>query len=177
MRRHATVVLTGALVVGGLAAVAVRFGESLWALTAPPDRLGAVVADAEPGRAGRRASDSVAAVVPPPARADSTSTARASRAVRGADAHPMSGPVARVGARITVPDQDSTETVGDGPSNAMPGEPAFTVEVQGGRTIYRMNGELIVDPDHPREDLVENGFEYRFGKRGLEKFKLWEVAR
>jgi hypothetical protein len=32
-----------------------------------------------------------------------------------------------------------------------PGEPAFTMEVQRGQTVYRMNGDLVVDPEHQRE--------------------------
>ena len=177
VQRYATLVLTCVLVVGGLAAVTLRFGEARWALTAPADRLGAVVADAEAERPGRRAPGSAHAAIPRPERADSAATARARRADGGAVADARPDPFARVGARTVVADPGSGDTPGDGPSNAMPGEPAFTMEVQRGQTVYRMNGDLVVDPEHQREEPVEGGYEYRFGKRGLEKVKLWEVRR
>ena len=86
------------------------------------------------------------------------------------------GPL-RLGARVTVPDSTPTPAPAETAESGEPGEPAFTMEVERGRTIYRMNGDLIVDPEQQREEPVEAGFEYRFGKRGLEKFKLWEVRR
>ena len=71
-------------------------------------------------------------------------------------------------------DRDADE----GRRPAVSGEPTFTTEVAHGRTIYRINGDLLLDPGHLRGDPVEAGCEYRFGHRGLEKVKaLWEVRR
>jgi len=170
--------LAGALIAGGLAMVVVLFGESLWALTAPPDRLGLMVADDAPGPAGQRGPDTVASVIAPSTRAGALPAARASQDAGAPVTRQTPDAVARVGARITVPAAAPTEAAADAADLATaPGELAVTMEVQGGRTIYRMNGDLVVDPDRQREDLVEAGFEYRFGMRGLEKVKLWEVRR
>jgi hypothetical protein len=51
------------------------------------------------------------------------------------------------------------------------------VAAQRGPTVQRVNGDVLVDGGPPRDELVEAGFEYRFGTRGLEKVKLWEVRR
>jgi len=176
MRRHAAVALAWALAIGGLGAIGMRYGESLWALTAPPDRSSVATAEAERERPTGRALDSVAM-----SRSSALAQPAGSAGViasRGAGvAHALADPLVRLGARAVVPDAAPTEAAAEVSSSTEPGEPAFTMEVQGGRTIYRMNGDLVVDPDQQREEPVEVGFEYRFGKRGLEKVKLWEVRR
>ena len=175
MGRYAAVAVIATLVVGGLATAAWRVGPTLWTLTTPADRLGALVADAERELTRGRPAAPGAGAIAPAALADSTptrsTTSRAAAMVDGSR-----GPV-RLGARVTVSDSTPTQAPGEMAESREPGEPAFTMEVQRGQTIYRMNGDLIVDPEHQREEPVEAGFEYRFGKRGLEKFKLWEVRR
>jgi hypothetical protein len=180
MGRAAAVAVLAAIVVGGLATAAWRWGPTVWTLTTPADRLGALVADAE-RELTRGTIAPRAGVIAPPALADSSRTSRATTtrstmsraAVVGEGAR---GPV-RLGARVTVSDSTPTPPPGETAESGEPGEPAFTMEVERGRTIYRMNGDLVVDPEHQREEPVEAGFEYRFGTRGLEKFKLWEVRR
>jgi hypothetical protein len=176
MGRYAAVVVTGAVVVGGLATAAWRVGPTLWTLTAPADRLGALVADAERELTGGRPATPGAGAIAPGALADSTRAARATSSRAPAIDDGSRAPV-RLGARVTLSDSTPTPAPGEMAESREPGEPAFTMEVQRGQTIYRMNGDLIVDPEHQREEPVEAGFEYRFGKRGLEKFKLWEVRR
>jgi len=170
--------LVGALIAGGVAVIVVELGESLWALTAPPDRQGLFTAQVEPGLTSPRAPGVEAGVTAPMTRTAVLSTPGAGRNAASPVAGERLDAVARVGARSTLAGPAPTEAVADAPDLATaPGEPAVTMEVQGGRTVYRMNGDLVVDPDRQREDLVEAGVEYRFGLRGLEKVKLWEVRR
>ena len=183
--RFATVGLITVLVAGALVAAALRFGETLWALTAPADRFGALVADAEREVAGqgvsaresletlRPAADAVVPALPPsPARSPSRVRSATPGATVGDGERP---PVARVGARVVVPSATPSDPSAD--VAAGEAEPAVTMEVKGGQTVYRMNGDLVVDPGQQREEPVEVGFEYRFGKRGLEKIKLLEVRQ
>jgi hypothetical protein len=173
--RYAAVALLAAVAVGGLATAAWRLGPTVWTLTAPADRLGALVADAE-RELTRGTAAPGAGVIAPGALADSSRTARSTTSRAAAVGDGARGPL-RLGARVTVTDATPTPAPADMAESGEPGEPAFTMEVERGRTIYRMNGDLIVDPEQQREEPVEAGFEYRFGKRGLEKFKLWEVRR
>ncbi len=184
MRRLAATLSISALTVGGLAATAIYAGPTLWALTAPADRLGALVAQAERDLAQRRAAnatpgadalgaDGLALTGASRATAASRGNASSSTAVDDARREPFS----RVGARTSLAEPT--------PAPARPGEaavsgeaePAFTVEVVRGQAVYRMNGDVIGDPGQHGEQMVEAGYEYRFGKRGLEKVKLWEVRR
>jgi hypothetical protein len=195
MARSAALVLTGALVLGGLAAAAARFGEPLWVLMAPPDRLAALVSPIDPAALTPRAPDGgrdgvanrvpnrVAAVgrapKPPDApAADRASTSEAA-AVVGTAGDGSTPPVARLGARVAVTAPAPTEIADEGAAaGGEPGAPTFTTEVQNGRTIYRVNGDLLLDPGHLRDgEPVEVGWEYRFLQRGLEKVTLWEVRR
>ena len=89
----------------------------------------------------------------------------------------IAAPVARLGARVAVTEQAPTEIADEGAVRGEPGAPTFTTEVQNGRTIYRVNGDLLLDPGHLRGEPVEVGWEYHFGQRGLEKVTLWEVRR
>ena len=170
MARFAAVAMLAAVVVGGVTTAAWRLGPTVWTLTAPADRLGTLIADAE-RELTRGTTAPGGGVIAPPALADSSRTARVAAVGEGAR-----GPL-RLGARVTVPDSTSAPAPAETAESGELGEPAFTMEVERGRTIYRMNGDLIVDPEHQREGPVEAGFEYRFGKRGLEKFKLLEVRR
>ncbi len=174
MGRAAAVAVVAAVVVGGLATAVWRVGPTLWTLSAPADRLGALIADAERELTRGTIAPS-AAVITPPALVDSSRPARATPS-RAAAVEGARGPL-RLGARATVSDSTPTPVPAETAESGELGEPAFTMEVERGRTIYRMNGDLIVDPEQQREEPVEAGFEYRFGKRGLEKFKLWEVRR
>lgn len=175
MGRYAAVAVIAAVAVGGLATAAWRVGPTLWTLSAPADRLGALIADAE-RELTRGTTAPSAGVSAPPALVDSSRPARANPSRAAVVGEGARGPL-RLGARVTAPDSTSTPAPAETVESGEPGEPAFTMEVERGRTIYRMNGDLIVDPEQQREEPVEAGFEYRFGKRGLEKFKLWEVRR
>src|SRR5262245_30696560 len=176
VRLAATLGLT-ALLVGGLAAAAIHLGPALWALTAPADRLGALVAEAERELAQRRGP----AVAPGPGAMAGSSPPAATRATTPGRApavdHAERAPVARVGARVSVTEPTTAAPPSGEAAVGSEGEPAFTVEVVRGQTVYRMNGDLVLDPGQHPEEMVEAGFEYRFGKRGLEKVKLWEVPR
>jgi hypothetical protein len=173
--RFAAVAVLAAVAVGGVAMAAWRLGPTVWTLTAPADRLGTLIADAE-REPTRGTTTPGAGVIAPPALADSSRTARATTSRVAAVGEGARGPL-RLGARVTVPDSTSAPAPAETAESGELGEPAFTMEVERGRTIYRMNGDLIVDPEHQREGPVEAGFEYRFGKRGLEKFKLLEGRR
>lgn len=194
MARSAALVLTGALVLGSLAAAATRFGEPLWVLMAPADRLAALVPPIDPAamtprapdgrrdRVANRVPDRAAAVGRAPKSADATAPDRASTseaaAVVGADGDGSGTPVARLGARVAVTEPAPTEIADEGAAaGGEPGAPTFTTEVRNGRTIYRINGDLLLDPGHLRGDPVEVGWEYQFLHRGLEKVTLWEVRR
>ena len=194
MARSAALVLTGALVLGSLAAAATRFGEPLWVLMAPADRLAALVPPIDPAAMTPRAPDGgrdrvanrvpgrAAAVGRAPKSADATAPDRASTseaaAVVGADGDGSGTPVARLGARVAVREPSPTEIADEGTAaGGEPGAPTFTTEVRNGRTIYRINGDLLLDPGHLRGDPVEVGWEYQFLHRGLEKVTLWEVRR
>jgi hypothetical protein len=193
MARSAALVLTGALVLGGLAAAAARFGEPLWVLIAPPDRLAALVSPIDPAavtprapeggrnRVATRVPNGAAAAGRAPKAADATAPERASTseaaAVAGAAGDGSALPVARRGARVAVTEPAPTEIADEGAVRAEPGAPRFTTEVQNGRAIYRVNGDLLLDPGHLRGEPVEVGWEYHFGQRGLEKVTLWEVRR
>ena len=96
----------------------------------------------------------------------------------GADGDGSGTPVARLGARVAVTEPAPTEIADEGTAaGGEPGAPTFTTEVRNGRTIYRINGDLLLDPGHLRGDPVEVGWEYQFLHRGLEKVTLWEVRR
>jgi hypothetical protein len=176
--RGAATLLVGGLLATGLIAAAIHAAPTLWQLTAPADPLGALVAEAERELADRRPPEPVAAdgargltgvVSRVPVRA---TVPRAS--AFGDAGRP---PFARVGARMSVAVPPSTPTPPDEAAISGEVEPAFTVETVRGQTVYRMNGDLVLDPGQHREEMVEAGYEYRFGKRGLEKVKLWEVRR
>lgn len=193
MTRSAALVLTGALVLGAIAATAAHFGEPLWVLMAPPDRLAALVSPTDPAAVTPRAPDGgrnrVANRVPngagaagrAPKPADASAPDRASTseaaAVAGAAGDGSGTPVARLGARVAVTEQAPTEIADEEAARGEPGAPRFTTEVQNGRPIYRVNGDLLLDPGHLRGEPVEVGWEYHFGQRGLEKVTLWEVRR
>ena len=194
MTGSAALVLTGALVLGAIAATAARFGEPLWVLMAPADRLAALVPPIDPAamtprapdggrdRVANRVPDRAAAVGRAPKSADATAPDRASTseaaAVVGADGDGSGTPVARLGARVAVTEPAPTEIADEGAAaGGEPGAPTFTTEVRNGRTIYRINGDLLLDPGHLRGDPVEVGWEYQFLHRGLEKVTLWEVRR
>jgi hypothetical protein len=194
MARFAAPALGGVLVVGALAVVAMRFGEPLWALTAPADRLAVLVSpvDLKPvagrppdhvvrDRLAGRSPDRAAAASRTPKAADSTAEARATTSATaleaGATGDGWATPSVRLGTRMTVTEPAPTEMPDDVAVSSEPGAPTFTTDVQGGRTVYRMNGDLLLDPGHLRGEPVEVGFEYRFGQRGLEKVTLWEVRR
>jgi hypothetical protein len=187
--RFAALGLAGALMLGGLAAAAVHFGESLWVLTAPPDRLAALLSSVEsapvidraPDRVGDRVANRAAAASRAPKRGDSSVPTRATTANAAAGAgaadDESTTPAARVGARIAVSEPATTEIADEVAAGGEARAPTFTTEVQNGRTIYRVNGELLLDPGHMRGEPVEVGFEWHFGQRGLEKVKLWEMRR
>jgi hypothetical protein len=189
MARLAVLALAGALMLGGLAAAAVRFGDSLWVLTAPPDRLAALLSSVESAPVIDRAPDRIhdgvanraAAASRAPKRGDASVPARAttSNAAAGAGAadDESTTPLARVGTRIAVSEPAPTEIPDEVAAGGEARAPTFTTEVDNGRTIYRVNGELLLDPGHMRGHPVEVGFEWHFGQRGLEKVTLWEVRR
>jgi hypothetical protein len=187
--RIAALALAGALMLGGLTAAAMRFGESLWVLTAPPDRLAALVSPVEsalvidhaPDRVRDRVADHAAAVRRAPELGDSSVPGRATTSNAAADAGAADDeptpPVARVGTRVAVTEPAPTEIPDEVAAGDEPRAPTFTTEVQNGRTIYRVNGDLLLDPEHMRGQPVEVGSEYRFGQSGLEKVPLWEMRR
>jgi hypothetical protein len=187
--RIAALALAGALMLGGLTAAAMRFGESLWVLTAPPDRLAALVSPVEsalvidhaPDRVRDRVADRAAAVRRAPELGDSSVPGRATTSNAAADAGAADDeptpPVARVGTRVAVTEPAPTEIPDEVAAGDEPRAPTFTTEVQNGRTIYRVNGDLLLDPEHMRGQPVEVGSEYRFGQPGLEKVPLWEMRR
>jgi hypothetical protein len=187
--RIAALALAGALMLGGLTAAAMRFGESLWVLTAPPDRLAALVSPVEsalvidhaPDRVRDRVADHAAAVRRAPELGDSSVPGRATTSNAAADAGAADDeptpPVARVGTRVAVTEPAPTEIPDEVAAGDEPRAPTFTTEVQNGRTIYRVNGDLLLDPEHMRGQPVEVGSEYRFGQPGLEKVPLWEMRR
>jgi len=168
----------GVLIAGALGAAAIQAGPTLWALTAPADRLGALVADAERELAQRRP--------PEPALADGARSLTGSL-TRVSARTTVSGPAAiddarhvpfaRVGARISLAAPTPAQAQPEDATVSGEVEPAFTVETVRGQTVYRMNGDLVLDPGQHQDEMVEAGYEYRFGKRGLEKVKLWEVRR
>jgi hypothetical protein len=179
MRRRAATLSIGTLTVVGLAATAIYAGPTLWALTAPADRLGALVAEAERDLAQRRAQNAASG-------ADALALTGASRAIaasRDNASSPTAGddarrePFSRVGARISVTEPPPAPARLGEVAVGGEAEPVFTVEVVRGQTVYRMNGDVIGDPGQHGEQMVEAGYEYRFDKRGLEKVKLWEVRR
>src|SRR5262245_9840987 len=179
VRLAATLGLT-ALLVGGLATATIHLGPTLWALTVPADRLGALVVEAERERAQRRPPDPVLADGARGLIASSSLVSpRAAAPGRAAVDDVRRAPFARVGARISVAERTPAPAQPGEPPVSDEGEPAFTVETVRGQTVYRMNGELVLDPGQHRqeEERVEAGYEYRFGTRGLEKVKLWEVRR
>src|SRR5262245_43280636 len=103
MRRLAATLLVGVLIVGGLVTAAIYVGPTLWVLTAPADRLGALVAEAERERAQRYPPE------PPPADGARGLTGLVSRVSARATAAGATvvddaprAPFARVGARISV---------------------------------------------------------------------------
>jgi hypothetical protein len=187
--RIAALALAGTLMLGGLAVAAMRFGESLWVLTAPPDRLAALVSPVEsapvidraPDRVRDGVADRAAALRRAPKLGDSSvaGPAATSNAAAGAGAadDESTPPVARVGTRVAVTEPAATEIPDEVAADDEPRAPTFTTEVQNGRTIYRVNGDLLLDPEHMRGQSVEVGTEYRFGHRGLEKVPLWEMRR
>jgi hypothetical protein len=187
--RFAALALAGALMLGGLTAAAMRLGESLWVLTAPPDRLAALVSPVEsapvidraPDRVRDRLADRAAALRRAPKLGDSSVAGRAttSNAAAGAGAadDESTPPVARVGTRLAVTEPAPTEVPDEVAAGDEPRAPTFTTEVQNGRTIYRVNDDLLLDSGHMRGQPIEVGSEYRFGHRGLEKVPLWEMRR
>jgi hypothetical protein len=187
--RIAALALAGALMLGGLTAAAMRFGESLWVLTAPPDRLAALVSPVESApvidraldRGRDRVADDAAAVRRSPKPGDFSVPGRATTsntaAGAGAADDESAPPVARVGTRVAVTEPAPTEIPDEVAADDEPRAPTFTTEVENGRTIYRVNGDLLLDPGHVRGQPVEVGSEYRFGQRGLEKVPLWEMRR
>jgi hypothetical protein len=164
--------------VGGLATAAIYAGPTLWELTAPADRLGALVAEAERELAQRRAA-SVATGAGAPALTGASSPGSARAAASGSAAVDTARrePFARVGSRISVTEPTPAQAPSGEAAAGVEVEPAFTVDVVRGQTVYRMNGDLVLDPGQHPDEMVEAGYEYRFGKRGLEKVKLWEVRR
>ena len=133
--RYAAVALLAAVAVGGLATAAWRLGPTVWTLTAPADRLGALVADAE-RELTRGTTAPGAGVIAPGALADSSRTARSTTSRAAAVGDGARGPL-RLGARVTVTDATPTPAPADMAESGEPGEPAFTMEVERGRTIYR----------------------------------------
>ena len=81
MGRYAAVAVIAAVAVGGLATAAWRVGPTLWTLSAPADRLGALVADAE-RELTRGTTAPSAGVIAPPALVDSSRPARADPSTR-----------------------------------------------------------------------------------------------
>jgi hypothetical protein len=126
-------------------------------------------------------ADRAAAVRRAPKPGDSSVPGRAStsNAAAGAGAadDESTPPVARVGTRVAVTEPAPTEIPDAVAADDEPRAPTFTTEIQNGRTIYRVNGDLLLDPGHMRGQPVEVGSEYHFGQRGLEKVPLWEMRR
>ena len=176
MGRRAARLSIGVVVVGGLATAAIHLGPTLWELTAPADRLGALVAQAERELGQRRPPD-VAAGALALTGASSPPSSWAATPGRSASDDARREPFARVGARISVAEPPPAPAQPAEAAASGESEPAFTVDVVRGQTVYRMNGDLILDPGQHRDDMVEAGYEYRFGLRGLERVKLWEVRR
>ena len=176
MGRLAARLAVGGLIVGGVATAAVHLGPTVWELTAPADRLGVLVAEAERELVQRRVPDVASGSGGALALTSASSRATASGPDSTDDARRE--PFARVGARISVTEPPPASQARPGES-AVSGEaePAFTVEGVRGQTVYRMNGDVIGDPGRHGDQMVEAGYEYQFGKRGLEKVKLWEVRR
>jgi hypothetical protein len=170
MRRLAATLGSSVLLVGGLATAVIHLGPTLWDLSAPADRLGALVAEAERELAQRRPPEGATG-------ADGVLALTGSSSPTSAGDDPRRAPFARVGARISMAVPPAASAPPGEAAVSSEGEPASTVDVVRGQTVYRMNGDLILDPGQPREDLVEAGYEYQFNKRGLEKVKLWEVRR
>jgi hypothetical protein len=174
--RWAARLAVGGLTVGAVATAAVHLGPTLWELTAPADRLGALVAEAERDLTQRRAPD--VATGSGGALALTGASSRATASGPGSTDDARREPFARVGARISVTEPPSAAQARPG-ETAVSGEaePTFTGDVVRGQTVYRMNGDVIGDPGRHGDQMVEAGYEYQFGKRGLEKVKLWEVRR
>src|SRR5262245_8021281 len=102
--RLAARLVVGALAVAGVATAAVHLGPTLWELSAPADRRGALVAEADRELAQRRAPD--VATSSGGALALSGASSASSRATVSSPAATSDGarrePAARVGARISV---------------------------------------------------------------------------
>ena len=167
MRRLAARLGSSVLIVGGLATAVIHLGPTLWDLSAPADRLGALVAEAERELAQRRPTGADGALA--------LSGSSSPTSPRGDDTR--RAPFARVGARISMAVPPPAPAPLGEAAVSSEGEPALTGDVVRGQTVYRLNGDLILDPGQPREEMVEAGYEYQFNKRGLEKVKLWEVRR
>jgi len=167
MRRLAARLGSSVLIVGGLAAGVIHLGPTLWEVTAPADRLGALVAEAERELAQRRPTGADGALA--------LSGSSSPTSPRGDDTR--RAPFARVGARISMAVPPPAPAPLGEAAVSSEGEPSLVGDVVRGQTVYRLNGDLILDPGQPREEMVEAGYEYQFNKRGLEKVKLWEVRR
>jgi len=171
MRRLAARLGSSVLIVGGLAAGVIHLGPTLWEVTAPVDRLGALVAEAERELAQRRPTEVATGADGALALSGSSSPT----SPRGDDTR--RAPFARVGARISMAVPPPAPAPLGEAAVSVEGEPSLPGDVVRGQTVYRLNGDLILDPGQPREEMVEAGYEYQFNKRGLEKVKLWEVRR
>src|SRR5262245_51789514 len=133
-RLAATLAMT-ALIVGGVATAAVHLGPTLWELTAPADRFGALVAEAERELTQRRAPDVATGSSSARALTDASSPPSSRPLASGSAAidDVRREPFARVGARISVTEPP---LLSQAPASeaAVSGEvePAFTVEAARG---------------------------------------------